>query len=104
VLVPPCPTIISPNAPGRHAVRRYVVGRYILRRYAVRRYAVRRYAVRRYVVLPARPIGSSGPGRAIRAAGVGGCLLEDREELRRLLPDRTDRLLAHPLPSVIIAV
>jgi hypothetical protein len=99
VLVLPCPTIISPNAPGRHAVRRYVVGRYILRRYAVRR-----YAVRRYVVLPARPIGSSGPGRAIRAAGVGGCLLEDREELRRLLPDRTDRLLAHPLPSVIIAV
>jgi hypothetical protein len=99
VLVLPCPTIISPNALGRYAVCRYVVGRYILRRYAVRR-----YAVRRYVVLPARPIGSSGPGRAIRAAGVGGCLLEDREELRRLLPDRTDRLLAHPLPSVIITV
>jgi hypothetical protein len=103
VLVLPCPTIISPNAPGRHAVRRYVVGQYILRRYAVRRYAVRRYVLRRYVVLP-RPIGGSGTGRAIRAAGVGGCLLEDREELRRLLPDRTDRLLAHPLPSVIIAV
>jgi hypothetical protein len=93
VLVLPCPTIISPNAPGRYAVRRYVVGWYV----------VCRYVVGRYVVLPARPIGSR-PGRAIRAAGIGGCLLEDREELRRLFPDRTDRLLAHPLPSVIIAV
>jgi hypothetical protein len=83
MLVLPCPTIISPNVPGR-----YVFGRYV---------------VRRYVVLTARPIVSSGPGRVIRAAGVGGCLLEDREQLRRLFPDRTDRLLAHPLPSVIVA-
>jgi hypothetical protein len=94
VLVLPCPTIISPNALRRYAVRQYVVGRYLLRR----------FVVRRYVVLPARAIGSSRPGRAIRAAGIGGCLLEDREELRRLFPDRTDRLLTHPLPSVIIAV
>jgi hypothetical protein len=78
MLVLPCPTIISPNVPGR-----YVVGR--------------------YVVLTARPIVSSGPGRVIRAAGVGSCLLEDREQLRRLFPDRTDRFLAHPLPSVIVA-
>jgi hypothetical protein len=89
VLVLPCPTIISPNAVGRYAVRRYIVGWYV---------------VRRYVVLTARPIVSVGSGRVIRAVGVGSCLLEDREELRRLFPDRTDRLLAHPLPSVIIAV
>jgi hypothetical protein len=83
MLVLGCPTIISPNVVGRYVVGQYVVGR--------------------YVVLMARPIVSSGPGRVIRAAGVGGRLLEDREQLRRLFPDRTDRLLAHPLPSVIVA-
>jgi hypothetical protein len=83
MLVLGCPTIISPNVPGRYVVGQYVVGP--------------------YVVLMARPIVSSGPGRVIRAAGVGGRLLEDREQLRRLFPDRTDRLLAHPLPSVIVA-
>jgi hypothetical protein len=88
MLVLGCPTIISPNVVGRYVVGQYVVGRYV---------------VGRDVVLMARPIVSSGPGRVIRATGVGGRLLEDREQLRRLFPDRTDRLLAHPLPSVIVA-